>query len=686
MTRVDLLALTPEDLASITNRGTVKRAQKEIEDGTLTCVIRDSDQELVFEWSDGTVCRFPSGKTIHDAVCSSGVLGVSRHVVRSVLAYQLQRTVPPAATAADPPDTTDVPGAASATVAAPGTDWDPGLISDEDLIQHFRAPVIARARQRFQQGTLVELIRGPKPLARFLDEPCTLRFMVPGDVRYVSANCSEAMFGTFVPMAVWSFRELDASRRSGLVAHQQTGLQVPTPVLEGIQTHLRTLVTDGIQGVSTTWPQQLLRHEAACRENGLIWPADLLAELHHQQEMYSTHDALFDPQAVVRLAGELLVRIRAIAAQTTAVPQVLIRGSRLERTTDLVASRLIGLGCGVTRGRRSVTLTAFLQDTDAGGVMGVERSFADPQEDSSESPKDYSELGQITLSRGISLSAIGSGQLLTKSGKLTPAGRLVLPRTTASLSLTPQGFSWEHLKPPLAVEGLAELGARLDLLPPSCLRARRLTETLCVCPLETVESVNFDVAAQRLDAFFLDRTGDRARISLPFTTRGQAGFERLSAALVDTSLRLRFVCGHVSRRKSGIQIEPIAVVFEDRDGRRRSVQPWVDSRGDDTSSAAASEHRDADRSPLSVVLEEIAFELSELILNGLRRTDSAGRWERLSSRAAHVGLVRLSDRIREMSRLLNQQAEQARWDPTPAAEQLLNLLLISRVADDLPAE
>ena len=87
--RADLLALAPDDLATLTNRGTVKRAQKEIEAGEPTVEMREEEGgDLLFRWSDGVACRFQAGRPVHDAVCSSGLAGISRHIIRSILAYQ----------------------------------------------------------------------------------------------------------------------------------------------------------------------------------------------------------------------------------------------------------------------------------------------------------------------------------------------------------------------------------------------------------------------------------------------------------------------------------------------------------------------------------------------------------------------------------------------------------------------
>ena len=93
MARSDLLALDADELASLTNRGTVKRAVRELESGEPEFSIKENKKGLVVSWSDGITCTFPPDKPIKDAVCSSGSLGISRHIVRSVLAYQQVQAV-----------------------------------------------------------------------------------------------------------------------------------------------------------------------------------------------------------------------------------------------------------------------------------------------------------------------------------------------------------------------------------------------------------------------------------------------------------------------------------------------------------------------------------------------------------------------------------------------------------------
>src|SRR3954454_11498760 len=135
MPRADLLALTDDDLIALTNRGTVKRAQKELETGAPTCQIaEDGSGGVTVTWSDGITCRFLAGKTVHDAVCSSGGLGISRHVIRSVLAYQRKHAAPPAALTESGTGTE----ARSALSRSGPEDWDPGQFTDDQLVAAFK--------------------------------------------------------------------------------------------------------------------------------------------------------------------------------------------------------------------------------------------------------------------------------------------------------------------------------------------------------------------------------------------------------------------------------------------------------------------------------------------------------------------------------------------------------------------
>ena len=491
---------------------------------------------------------------------------------------------------------------------------------------------------------------------------------------------------TFVPLAVWAFRQLPPDQAAGLVAIQQAELAVPTDLLGDLDALLAELCLAGIAGCGPTWPQRLTRLEEALRKAGLVWPAELAVDLFEQHGMYQAHDARFDPLEVVALVGELLARARAIASGTRAVPQLLIRGSQSDRVTEIAGGRMVGLGLGVRLGRRVTTLSAYVQDADSGSLAAVERSFADPAPDSGESLKSFADLAGTVLSRGVSLGGLSQSQLLLKSGKRTPSGRLVLPRTAASLTTNPQTYAWEQLRPPAAVEGFAQLAARLAALPPSYLRPRRLTENLYVCPVEAAQDVRFNESHQRLEAVLRDAGGGQALLVHPFHSRGRAGFDALLAALTTRGQLVRFVSGHVSGSGAGLVIRPVLVVLEEG-GQRIGIQPYVGGAvmtGARSGEAAGIEPSGEGIDPLESFFGQFRFELSELFLSGVRRAGprQATTWKDLVMQGQHLGFVRLLDPLVRLAAQLAARADSLRWDPAPASRIALDLALQARVASE----
>ncbi|EMI16335.1 SWIM zinc finger family protein [Rhodopirellula maiorica SM1] len=695
MTRVDLLSLSTDDLASLTNRGTVKRAQRELDEGQYSYEINEPDDDddnnddaavhdLIVTWSDGTVCQFVSGQTIHEAKCSSGSIGISRHIVRSVLAYQrhVANNV-----AADQAETSEDRGDATAvhedtatrsTTAA----WDPGQIRDEDLIQHFPKATITRARKVFDDGVLVELTRGEKPTARFLHESCTVRFPVPGDARYARADCAATMLPHWTAMAVWAFRELDPKRNAGLMSVGQNELPVPHDELDRLDELVIELCSDGISGCSPTWPQRLSRLEKQLRRCGLVWPAELVLQLIHQYERYIQKDARFSPTETVRLIGELIARSRSIRSQNGSVPQPLVRGNKSDRRTDIKAGRLVGLGLGVRPGRSQTKMLAYFQDIDTGTVVAVQRVFADPDPKSQTTTKSYADLAAHSLSRGVSLGGAAMSQMMLGSGKRTATDELILPRTSGKLTTNPQSFQWEQLQPPLAIEHFQQARERFELLPPDWLRPLRYTENLHVLSVTRISDSHFDVVHQQLTATMHDALGETARIIFPYHHRGDAGFTQLQHMLATRSGDARFVCGHVRWLHQQLEIEPISIVFQSADGTRQAISTWIGGGGE-TAQADAKSADTPPSSPQSTIkdfLSTLNIQLSEILLTGLAQT-APQDWLALSEAAQRLGFVRLNQPIYELSEELAKRMDQVRWNPSLAARTTAQLCMFSRLLE-----
>jgi hypothetical protein len=692
MSRTDLLSLSADDLAALTNRGTVKRAQKELESGQLACHISEAPSgEVTFHWSDGVACRFPAGKTIHEAVCSSGLSGISRHIVRSVLAYQRAAARSPDHTRSEETkpqsDTASAAGDSSpaATVTPFASAWDPGQFNDEALIACFKKPAVTKARMRFDQGVLVELTRGAKPVARFLDEACTVRFTVPGDLRYATADCAEIHWPVWISMAVWAFRQLPVEKTAGLLSLQLISAPVPGAALAELQALLDELCRDGVSGVADSWPQRMLRHEQRLRDAGLVWPAELALELAQQQEMYRRHDARFDSDQLVLVLGELVARMRAIGRGTTATPQPLIRGSKSDRPTEVGGGRYIGVGLDVRFGRLHTTLSAFLHDANTGNVVAIERSFslADPKSHAQARPID--DLAAASLLRGVSIGGLATSQLLLQSGKRTASGQLILPRAASNVMVNPQDFSFEQLKPPLAAEDFSQIQARLRFLPPSYLRPRRSTENLQGVVLEGAEQVQFDVARQQLTAVLRDARQGTARLLHPFHSRAAAGFGSLASTLEKRAAQVRFVCGRVQATSQGLVVRPTLVIFDDG-SRRIGLNPWVAMRAQNEpangeSAAAASLEMRESPSPVQQFLEELQQSLAELLLTGVARNAAAQQIvaER-AEQSRRIGFVNLAAATDRLAGALAERSQKLNWSPAQAIGHFQQLCLMTRIA------
>ena len=652
--RDDLCAITDEDLAAFSNRGSVNRAAKEVADDKLTCQLAEAaDGAVHAEWSDGWKIDIPGGKTLREGRCSCLAIGTCRHIVRTVLYYQRTHRV----TRSSEP-------------------WDPGAITDAELEKHLPRAALENARALFEGGVLAELVRSAKPLARLHGLSCHVRFRVPGDIRYAAADCAPAAAAAMAAVAVWSFRRLPAGTDAGFVV---TGQPTPAPsaALDAVDAAAQSWFTHGLAGAPPHLDADLRRLESACRNAELIWPAENVAAFAEELAHYAAHDALFSPERMIETVGELLGRVDAIRAGTGAVPQPLVRGSADDRTIELGTTRLVGLGCGVRVRRRSARLVAYLQDLDSGAVSVMTRDFADDPDD--KEPRPFARLGDAPFTQGVGLAQIGRSQVLLAKAKRTAAGAIAIGRSRCSL--TPQGYAWEQLREPVLVDDLDELRARLAALPPACLRPLRAAESFHVLAVTGAEQASFDEARQRIVATLSDGEGRTATLTHPYHARAHDGFELLLSRLSHD--RVRMVAGHVALTHAGLTIEPTMVVFE-ADGQRTAVQPWVD-RAPDELRGATDAGGDAAREPVAAYFGELQETLAGLLQVGLRRSDDAvaRRLHDTARTGESLGLARLPERVNRLADELDAKLRDVRWQPTAAAVLACELSVLVRLAQDL---
>ena len=757
LARTDLLALSLDDLVAYSNRGTVKRALKEVTENQVTAQIEETPAgEVTFCWSDGRVSTLPAQHTLREGRCTCAAAGICRCLIRAVLAYQqlaaggATSTVPPAdapapaesaaakpSAAAEPapadelpPAPSDIPpeqtaaaepeeaSAATPVAAAPATanePWDPGTITDEQLGQYFPKALLTKARKAYEHGELVELIRGPKPQAHFHQRSTTIRFLVPGNPRYFHCDCAEHAQCICVPLAIWAFRQLPADRTAGLVSTQAVAYPVPSDTLSELSHLLAEVLETGFANVPAAWKDRMNRAATQCRKQGLLWPAEILGELLHLHQQYHEHSALFESQALAVLVGELLIRCDAIQSQPPAVPQLLIRGATNDTLTEVASARLTGLGCWVVHHRHSAEMFAFLQDDDSGTLVAVSRNFENPADEQAQ--PNFARLGRYSLTKGMSLAAIGSSILVIQGAKRTPNRRLVLGRRPAILHT--QNYAWEKLRPPVLVDDFAALDAQRATLPPTALRPRRVTEDLYVLEVAQVTDVAYEPVSQTIGATLCDAQGGRAQLRHPYTTGGEAGFEALLAVLeAEDSNRghglsaanqeafgIKYVAGRVQRSGAGLVIAPTCLVFETPQGRM-GLQPWVDTAAEAQRILAAlgnnslaeeptAAHQNDDAlatasdSPANATAawaDDASALLGELLLLGARRADPGvvRQWQELATRGESYGYDRLPRLAHRLAGVLERRLHEARWNAGPTVELASALAVALRLAMDMP--
>jgi hypothetical protein len=654
--RTDLLALTADDLASFSNRGLTRRAEQEANTATLTCtIVEDGDGTVTVKWSDNVECRLPAGAKLSDSRCTCPSTTLCRHVLRSIFAYQRESAGHALSVAAEPMTNADV---AAVAPASPTQPWNPAAIADEHLAAHYKPAEFVRWQREFAAGHVIQVWTGVKPRALIHTLGCTVNFLVPNDPRYAVCDCAAESPCGHVALAVWAFRLLAEDATSGLISTIEQAPAPPLPLMEEIEKDVAALAACGLARATTMQADRWRRLADRARAAHLVWPAEVLHELADAHAAYIAHDARFDPREFVSLLAELLQRLDATRAACSPVPHLFVRGTPQNRETEFSSARLIGVGCAVHTSRTGAELASYLQDSDSGAITAITRRFANPVDPATGTPlapRPFAELARSMALKGVSLAAIGRGQLLIKGGRRTPSGRFIPGRAAASVA--PQAYAWETLRAPLRASGFAEAREQLRDAPPASLGPRQIGARLTVCPVAHACDVRFDVPRQEIIARLVDAQGDAAWLVHPYTSRSADGSDHLLHRLRTSPGNVRFVCGEARLHGANLIIEPLSVVFDDA-GRRSCIQPWVDQAAqlDSASAMTPAPHETSSVArggvdPLHDYLDELLDSLAERWLMGPAGTQM---WARLTTLGTSLGLTRLADfaRIDDPARLL----------------------------------
>ncbi|MEU4240117.1 hypothetical protein [Actinoplanes sp. NPDC026619] len=631
--RPDLLALTTDTLAELTNRGLVKRAAREA-DREPPAISEDPDGTVHATAPDGITTVLPRGG-LAAGKCACEAPGLCRHLLALVLTYQQQHQ------SAAPGDVVGPPSPAPADHA-----WSPGEFTEAQLVARIGERAVGAARRVERAGYVARVHRGrpgdPVPTVEL--PTATVRFLVPGDLGFARTDAVAGVRDDVIALAVWAFRAADEQTPGEGDVQVQVGGGAAAGGGAGLDRAVALaglVLREGAVHLGAGIGAEVTSVRRELEAGRLRWPLLAVEDLVGQLDAYRERSARYRPEALADHVAELFARHRAAGAGgASLVSRVL--GTDEASETPLRRARLDGLGARVSVAGEERVVDVFLAHADSGTVLVLRRAYA--------SDEAGPRLGERRVA-GVSIRALASGVVVTESAARSASRtvRLGARRLSRTEAMATRG-SWDELPRALVADDLAALAAELGALPPRPIRARVEAELVRVVPVAEVRSISYAPGAQRLDAVIADGNGTTATIT---ATHAACAPGRLDGVAEALSGEVRFVAGSVRRGGGGVVIDPIG--FATGDG------VLVPDLAPATHGADPRPLPDATADPLGHALDEALTLLAEVTHRGLLHTPPTmgGRLGGAADRLARTGLRRAAEATRALA---------GRLGPDPGAD------------------
>ncbi len=532
--RADLLALTPEALVSLANRGLFKRATKEMESSPPMIV--ETDGTVVATAADGTITSIAPGVAIDASQCSCSATAMCRHRLALVLAYQAWAM---AADGDEPP----------APFRSTPTIWDPGSFTDDQLENLLGRRTMAAARRLHKAGYSARVI--PATVA---DPPavelaaCTVRFLVPHELTYATPDADANP--ECIALAVWAARQ---AQGIGSEVSLDIGGQRDGSVVSAIDV-LDVVASTGIAESTTMLDVTVQRLRRSLDTAGQQWSVDAVDDLLSLLAAYRDRGASYDTRAIADIVVEVLARERcAVNGGASLRSRVLGLEERAE--SQLRRIRLDSLGVRIDERGGQVQGRVFVAEPGTGHVLTITKTW--PIE--TDLPTGADLAGRRVLPR-TSLGALAGGTLLSES-VIRSASRKIVVRSNrvAKTTVAPTAADWSTYPTSLRCSDISSLITELRALPPKMLRPRIDAELVRVVEIGEVVSLGYEPGDQRLDVLITDPSGTTAMLRSTYRPTAPAALETIADALGGAHGTPRFVSGVVGLSGGTLVLDVIAI-------------------------------------------------------------------------------------------------------------------------------
>lgn len=527
MRRDDLLALTPDHLARLANKGLVNRATAEVDAGRGP-EVEETEGTVSGLCPDGARVRIGRDPGQPLGTCTCGA-AVCRHRLATVIVYQ--RSAP---LVADP------------VGAQP---WDPGACTDDEVLAACGADAVRRAGLAVRGSCVVTTEPGAVPIARL--PACTVQFMVPRALAFARCDCVAGTGCEHVVLAVRAFRACPG----GGVSELGVASGVRSPVLEQVERALVALVTRGLVGFGGS--VELAEARVAAERAGYVWLADGLEELERQHEWYERQSARFDGRVCAELVGEVAARLRA-GARDGVLPAGFVLGASEASETVVDTTRWVGLGARLEADGDRRQASVFLADPLTGEVLVAQREWTFPEGTAPNGPA----LGEKFASSRMSVAALAVQEVVVRGARRRANGRVDLG-TARSMKATVYAGPprWTELPDGLVVRDLEAHGKRVADRPPAALGPRRVASRVHVVGVEDVLGAGYSAADQEAVVLVRDPAGHVLRVRAAFRTVSPGAPGALLAAAEGG---LQFVAGELRQRSHGWEMAAVGLALPDR--------------------------------------------------------------------------------------------------------------------------
>ncbi len=544
----------------LTNPGLVKRAQRELDQGTGASLDEAADGLVTGTFPDGVVVHWPANAPLRDTRCSCGASPPCRHRVGVALAYRARALA--ARLAREPLDEPEVP--------AP-TQWSPGDFDDDALQARLGAHAMELAKACRRRGLVARLRGGTEaePVATAQLATCTVRFLVPRQLAFGRCDCREGDGCHHLALAVWAFRAgagagAGAADDERVVELSEAAASPTREAWADARDLGRWALSVGVGGADGL-AQRVAHASRPLRERGYVWLLDVLDDLEATRAAYQARSARYRARSWAFGLAELEARVRA-ATSAGELPAGFVLGQGRPGDTPLDLARLSSLGMRFDADGSNTLCRALLANPDTGDVLVWERLFEARSGAGAASPSKGEALTALDLGGrrvlGYPLASLARGHVLTRAASRRPNGALRLGSGAGDASVVPHTGDLSGVPPGRRVRSLAALWRAWASRPPACLRPRSLGEAVVVLEGGSASEPLFDPSEQTLFATWKDGDENTITVARAHSRVAPHALDAVAAALSGAWGPVRWIAGEVSLAAGSARFDPSLVMAD----------------------------------------------------------------------------------------------------------------------------